>query len=192
MADHARNVRRYSVMLARELGLSERMTKRIEIAATLHDVGLLALPDSVLLSKHNLSKQEKHLLRQHPLISVRVMEGMEFLEQEIPAVRYHHEWFDGSGYPEGLSGSAIPLSARILAVADAFDAMTSSRTFREAFSVERALAELRKNSGTQFDPDIVEALCRMAGRIGAEQLMGKSTSVQSDAEHAAHLNDGSC
>ena len=108
------------------------------------------------------------VMRRHALLSVRIMEGMEFLEQEIPTVRYHHERFDGSGYPEGLSGATIPLTARILSVADAFDAMTSPRTFRNAKSTSEALAEVREGSATQFDPAVVEAFFAVAEKLGPE------------------------
>ncbi len=96
-------------------------------------------------------------VQSHPVMSVRIMEGMAFLDQEIPAVRYHHERFDGGGYPEGLCGSAIPLPARILSVADAFDAMTSTRVYRGGKSVTEAVAELRRGAGAQFDPTVVQA-----------------------------------
>ncbi len=175
MADHAHKVQRYATMLAEEMGLPRRVVKRIEIAAMLHDMGMLAMPDSLLLSTSKLTSQDMRILRQHPLISVRIMEGMEFLEQEIPAVRYHHEWFNGSGYPEGIVGTAIPLSARIITVADAFDAMTSPRLFRDAISCDQAIAELRDKSGKQFDPDVVAAFETMAQRLG-DELMAQQDS----------------
>jgi HD-GYP domain-containing protein (c-di-GMP phosphodiesterase class II) len=109
-------------------------------------------------------------MRQHTLMSVRIMEGMDFLEQEIPAVRYHHERWDGKGYPEGISGSAIPLSARIIAVADTFDAITSSRVYRGASDRQAALGEIGKSAGTQFDPVVVEALIAVSNRMGEEMM----------------------
>ena len=170
MADHARKVQHLAVMIAEEMGLPERVVKRVEIAAMLHDIGMLAMPDKVLLCESELEGEQLDIMRKHPLYSVRIMEGMEFLEQEIPAVRYHHERFDGTGYPEGLSGGAIPLTARILAVADVFDAMTSCRTFREARSLESALEETRKVAGTQLDPVIVDAFMALADRLGQDLL----------------------
>ncbi len=170
MAHHAKKVQHYAVLLAQEMELPDRVVKRVEIAAMLHDIGMLAMPDSVVLSPHELDDDQQGLIREHPLFSVRIMEGMEFLEQEIPAVRYHHERFDGKGYPEGLTGPAIPLTARILAVADVFDAMTSSRTYRGAKTVDDALAELRVFSGTQFDGAVVEAFCGLARRMGDDLL----------------------
>jgi len=170
MADHARNVQRYAVLIAREMELPDRVIQRIEIAAMLHDIGMVAMPDSILLSTSGLDEQQLQTIRKHPLISVRIMEGMEFLEQEIPAVRYHHERYDGKGYPEGLTGAAIPLTARILSVADAFDAMTSDRLFRPAKSFGEAVAEIRSLAGSQFDPAVVEAFLAVAERMGPGML----------------------
>jgi diguanylate cyclase (GGDEF)-like protein len=166
MADHARKVQRFSLLIGQEMELPDRVLKRIQIAAMLHDIGMVAMPDSILLCPGKLNEADLRLMRRHPLLSVRVMEGMEFLEQEIPAVRYHHERYDGKGYPEGLSGAAIPLTARILAVADAFDAMTSPRTFRAAMGRTEALNELRRHAGSQFDPVIVDAFTSAALRLG--------------------------
>lgn len=170
MADHAHKVQHYAVLIAKEMELSHRVIKRIEIAAMLHDIGMIAMPDAVLLNPNPLDEQQMALVRRHPLLSVRIMEGMEFLEQEIPAVRYHHERFDGKGYPEGIAGAGIPLTARILSVADSFDAMTSPRAFRPAKSREEALKEMKAGAGLQFDPAVVDALLSAAARLG-DKLM---------------------
>ena len=166
MADHARKVQHYAVLTAQEMGLPERIVNRVQMAAMLHDVGMLVMPDAVLLCRGQLDGTELQIMRRHPLLSVRIMEGMEFLEQEIPAVRYHHERYDGKGYPEGIRGAAIPLTARILTVADCFDAMTTSRTFRQAMPLAETVAELKRNAGTQFDPVVVEALVAVVARLG--------------------------
>ncbi|KKN84893.1 hypothetical protein LCGC14_0284180 [marine sediment metagenome] len=166
MADHARKVQHYASLLAEQMGLPTNQIEHIEIAATLHDIGMVVLPDSILMSSQRLDESQRQLLREHPLISVRIMQGMQFLDQEVPAVRYHHEHFDGSGYPEGLIGPAIPLSARILAVADVFDAMTSSRPWRQAMSQAETLDELKRQSDKQLDPAIVEAFLALIGRHG--------------------------
>jgi diguanylate cyclase (GGDEF)-like protein len=187
MADHARKVRHYSTLIAREMELSDRIIQRVQIAAMLHDVGMLAMPDSVLLCPGELSAPQVAMMRKHPLIGVRMMEGMEFLEQEIPAVRYHHERWDGKGYPEGLSGSSIPLSARIVAVADAFDAMTSPRTFRKARSAEEALQDLKLSSQRQFDPAVVNAFLAVAEQMG-EDLVTSAKQAATKEQAAAHLN----
>jgi diguanylate cyclase (GGDEF)-like protein len=170
MADHTRKVRHYATLIAQEMELPLRVVKRIEVAAMMHDLGMVAMPDTILLCPSELDEPKMRIMRRHPLLSVRIMERMEFLEQEIPAVRYHHERFDGLGYPEGIAGASIPLTARILAVADAFDAMTSPRTFRDAKSCAEALGELRAGGGTQFDPTVINAFVNLADRLGAELM----------------------
>ncbi len=170
MADHARKVQHYATLIAREKDLSPHLTHRIRLAAMMHDIGMMALPDSILNSAAQLTEKDKELVHQHPMISAEIMDGMELLGQEIPAVKYHHESFDGTGYPEGIAGEAIPLAARILAVADAFDAMTSSRSFRQAKSIEEAFSELRNGAGKQFDPDIVECFIRLGEPLGDSLL----------------------
>ena len=175
MVDHARRARRYALLIAREMELPERLIKHLSGAAMLHDIGMLALPDSVLLSPSSLDEQQWKVVRRHPLIGARIMVGMEFLEQEIPSVRYHHERYDGKGYPEGLAGAEIPLPARILAVADAFVAMISSRAFRDAKTPEDALKELKDEAGKQFDPVVVEAFLAVAERLGDKLVAAPRT-----------------
>ena len=165
-ANHSTMVRRYSLMIARQMNLPERVVDHIGRAAMLHDIGKIGLPDDVLLKESPLSQREWELVKRHPVISVRIMRGMEFLDQEIPAVRHHHERHDGCGYPDRLAGSAIPMEARILSVADAFAAMISSRVFRSSMSVERALGEVRRASGTQFDPAVVEVFLKAMEKEG--------------------------
>ena len=171
MADHARKVERFAALIAQQMELPDRLIQRIRVAAMLHDIGMLALPDSVLLCPTGLDDEHLRQMRRHTLLSVRVMERMEFLEQEIPAVRYHHERFDGKGYPEGIAGAAIPLTARILAVADAFEAITSPRTFRKAKTKDEALKELKLAAGTQFDPTVIDAMLAVADNLGEELLV---------------------
>lgn len=172
MADHARKVQRYAVLIAEEMELPERVVQRIEIAAMLHDIGMMALPDSVLLCPSELTPEQLSTMRRHSLLGVRIMERMEFLDQEIPAVRYHHERYDGKGYPEGIDGSQIPLTARILAVADVFDALTSSRTFRGPCPTAEAIQEIRHAAGSQFDPAVVNAFLAVAQRLEDRLVQG--------------------
>ncbi len=170
MADHARKVRRYALLICREMELPDRLTSRVQIAAMLHDIGMVAMPDAILLNPGKLTDAQATTMQRHALLSVRIMEGMQFLEQEIPAVRYHHERFDGKGYPEGLVGPAIPLTARILAVADCFDAMTSTRTYRKAMSCPEAMKELQLAAGSQFDQAVVAAFQAVAIRMGDDLI----------------------
>lgn len=176
MADHARKVRRYAELIAQEMGLPERLIQRLRVAAMLHDIGMVAMPDSILLCKEKLSAEQLEVMRRHPLIGVRMLEGMEFLEQEIPAVRYHHERYDGKGYPEGIAGATIPLTARVLQVADSFDAMISPRAFRDPKPRDEALDELHRGAGSQFDPAVVEAFQAVAERLGEDLLRLPDTS----------------
>lgn len=171
MADHSYKVQHYAGIIATEMELPSRVVKRIEIAAMLHDIGMSALPDDVLLCPGTLTDEQMLIMRRHPLLGVRIMEGMEFLEQEIPAVRYHHENYDGSGYPEGIAGATIPLTARILAVADAFDAMVTPRTFRKAKGFDETIKEIARGAGKQFDPVVVEAMLSAARRLGPDMVV---------------------
>ncbi len=168
MADHARKVQHYAILIAQEMGLPDRVVKRIQVASMLHDIGMLAMPDAVIMHPGSLDESQLRMMRRHPLLSVRIMEGMEFLEQEIPAVRYHHERYDGKGYPEGIQGAAIPLTARILTVADCFDALTTERAFRQAMSLHEAVAEVKRHVGSQFDPSVVEAFVAVYNRMGED------------------------
>jgi len=167
---HAGRVRRYASLLAGEMQLPDHMVHRLEIAASMHDVGMVALPDSVLLADGPLTDEQLELYRRHPLLSVRVMEGLDFLEQEIPTVRYHHERYDGKGYPEGLAGAEIPLTARILSVADVFDGLMCLRDARRTMGQPEALKELQRVAGGQLDPAIVEVFCALADRLGDDLL----------------------
>jgi diguanylate cyclase (GGDEF)-like protein len=187
MADHSIKVQHYAALIAQEMELPQRVIKRLEIAAMLHDIGMLALNDAVLLCPSKLTEADHALMRRHPLLSVRIMERMEFLEQEIPAVRYHHERYDGKGYPEGIAGPAIPLTARILTVADAFDAMTSPRAFRAPRGVAEAVGEIRAGAGTQFDPAVVQAFMNIADRLGPKiiDVPGVGGHNEQDAAAAA-------
>jgi len=181
-ADHARKARHHARLLAQEMQLSPRVVKQIEMAAVLHDVGMAVLPDDVLLCRGPLDERQTAIMRRHPLLSVRIMEGMAFLEREVPTVRHHHERHDGTGYPDGLAGAAIPLPARILAVADAFAAMTSARPFRAARTRPEALEEIRRGAGTQFDPVVAKAFLALADRLDDE---GPDRGAPAEVDQAA-------
>ena len=153
---HSERVKRMSLRLALSLGLSEDKLEVLEYGALLHDIGKIGINDGVLQKSGSLSPEEYQSIQEHPLIGVKIVEGIEFFKDKIPMIRNHHEYFDGSGYPDGLIGEVIPLSPRIIAVADAFDAMTSLRPHRPAMPLEDVLVEMEKGKGRQFDPKILE------------------------------------
>jgi putative nucleotidyltransferase with HDIG domain len=153
---HSNRVRRSSVRVAKKLGLSKQRIENLEFAALLHDIGKIGVKDEVLQKKSPLTEEEFRSIQEHPLIGVKILEEIEILKDIIPVIRHHHERFDGGGYPDGLAGEKIPLEARILTVADSFDAMTSFRPYRPALSLQKALAELERGQGGQFDPRVLE------------------------------------
>ena len=166
-AGHSRRVQEVAVAVGRDLGLEGPELESLSFAALFHDVGKLAVPDALLLKSGPLDDQEWWVVRRHAEEGERIIGHLGFLSDATPAIRHHHEHFDGSGYPDGLRGQAIPLGARILHVADAFDSMITTRVYRAALSLDEALAELREGSGSQFCPACVSALERLvaAGRL---------------------------
>jgi response regulator RpfG family c-di-GMP phosphodiesterase len=155
--DHSQRVIDWTLQVAREMGVREPALRDIEWGAALHDVGKIGIPDAVLLKPGKLNAEEWAIMRSHCEIGYRMLRGFEFLRGALPIVLHHHERYDGAGYPTGLRADAIPFGARIFGVADAYDAMTSDRPYRRALPHETAVAELRRNAGSQFDPEVVEA-----------------------------------
>ncbi|MDT7808226.1 MAG: cyclic di-GMP phosphodiesterase [Acidobacteriota bacterium] len=153
---HSERVVNFSLRLGRELGLGEEQMRSLEFGSLLHDIGKIGVPDAILRKPAKLTEEEWVRMREHPLHGQKILRGIEFLEGASRVVAQHHEKWDGSGYPLGLSGMEIDLNARIFAVADAFDAITSDRVYRRGRSYEEALAELEAYSGRQFDPRVVE------------------------------------
>lgn len=155
---HSTRVSRLACLLGEAVGLSGHQLKALERGALLHDIGKIGISDTILHKPGKLTSEEWRLMRIHPDIGARIVEGIPFLQDTLPVIRYHHERWDGSGYPVGLKEEDIPIQARIFAVADVFDALTSKRTYREKSTAEEALAYLREHAGILFDPEIVEAL----------------------------------
>ena len=153
---HSDRVRRISVRIGKELGFDENRLESLEYGALLHDIGKIGIKDEVLQKPGRLSPQEYQYIQEHPLIAAKIVEGVDFFDDKIPMIRHHHEHFDGSGYPDGLAGEAIPLEARIISVPDAFDAMTSARPQRRAMPLEDVFLELKRCRGTQFDPRVLD------------------------------------
>lgn len=171
LGEHIHGVAQLAGLLARELGFPEDAIGDIERAGTLHDIGKIAIPDAILEKKGGLDDDEWAFIRRHTLIGERILGAAPSLAHVGKIVRSSHEWFDGSGYPDGLAGEGIPLSSRIISVCDAFGAMTSHRPYRPAMSVELACAEIRDKAGTQFDPAVVEAFFATLANFRAEHAL---------------------
>jgi putative two-component system response regulator len=157
---HSDRVRQMSLQIANSLGFTEERMEILEYGALLHDIGKIGIQDEILRKPGTLSGEEYQTIREHPLIGVKIVEGIEFFKDKIPMIRNHHEQFDGKGYPDGLAGEAIPLEARIIAVPDAFDAMASLRPHQKTRSLEDILLEMEQYRGRQFDPRILEVFLR--------------------------------
>lgn len=158
MCGHSERVAELSVMLAKQMGLPVAELQRIHIGAHLHDIGKIGIPDAILNKPGKLTDIEFSIMRQHPEIGSRIVEKIKVLRDIADIIRHHHERYDGKGYPDGLYGCNISFGARIVAVADSFDAMTTVRSYRSALSCPKAKEELLRCRGTQFDPEVVNAL----------------------------------
>jgi len=158
---HSNAVTAHSVATAERLGLAEPEIQTIRVAAMLHDVGKIGIDGGILHKPRGLNEQERKTINGHPTIGANILASLDFLQEAVPMILFHHERFGGGGYPSGLAGSTIPLGARIVAVADAFNAMVSDRPYREALPLEAAAQELKDNAGTQFDPEVVEAFLQV-------------------------------
>jgi HD-GYP domain-containing protein (c-di-GMP phosphodiesterase class II) len=154
---HAERVAAYGMELARACGVDMESSPQLEFGFLLHDVGKVAVPDAILFKSGSLTEEEYSLVRRHPVIGTEILRDVDFLGEGKLVVRHHHERWDGQGYPDGLAGDAIPLAARVFAVADALDALTTDRPYRPASTFAAARQEIYDGSGAQFDPGIVDA-----------------------------------
>lgn len=161
---HSQAVTELSVALARELGLSEEQVQTIRDAAILHDIGKIGISEEILFKPGPLTSGERAVVEAHPVVGASILLGIPHMEPLIPLVRHHHERYDGTGYPDHISGDQIPLGAQILAIADAFDAITTERPYHRGLSIPEACELLRKEAGTAFAPALVEAFVRMVLR----------------------------
>jgi HD-GYP domain-containing protein (c-di-GMP phosphodiesterase class II) len=174
---HCERVAKLTVQLAKFMDVPANSLVDIERGALLHDVGKIGVPDAVLKQPTKLSPMEWEAMRKHPLLAGVMVSKVGFLEKALPILLYHHERYDGGGYPFGLAESNIPLEARIFSIVDAYDAMTSDRPYRAAMSHEEAMKEVRANCGTQFDPAVVDAF---------EQLMSLRPDLRDNTGHRMH------
>ncbi|HZU60117.1 MAG TPA: HD-GYP domain-containing protein [Solirubrobacteraceae bacterium] len=166
-AKHAERVTAYGVLIAKSLGIVVEGTAA-EFGFLLHDIGKLAISDAILHKEGPLTEDERARMIEHPVIGVEIMQGIDFLEGALDIVRHHHERWDGNGYPDGLAAEQIPLAARIFAVADVFDALTTNRPYRQASSWEEARRMISAEAGKQFDPQVVEAFNSISDQRFAE------------------------
>lgn len=158
---HSERVKIYAAATAKEMGLPPETVRMIEYLASLHDIGKIGVRDRVLDKNGPLTAEEYDQIKQHPTMGATILSQIEAFGNNVDMIKHHHEHFDGTGYPAGLSGGAIPLGARIIAVCDAYDAMTSHRPYRRAKTPAEALLELKRCAGSQFDPEVVKAFTRI-------------------------------
>ena len=158
---HSWRVKEIAGDIGRAMHLNESDLEALEWGGLLHDVGKIGVPDNVLLKQERLNREERMIMNAHPVLGAQIIAPVTRLSRELPIIRHHHEWYNGSGYPDRLIGDEIPMLARILHVADAFEAMTAQRPYRMTpLTAEQALGELRKFAGIQFDPKVVDAFVR--------------------------------
>ena len=154
---HSRRVAEFSIGIGKELGLSEGELEFLELSATIHDIGKIGIGESVLNKPGKLTDEEFLIIKSHVVKGSKILEPMSRLRALMPGVRHHHEKYDGTGYPDGLKGDEIHLVARIISIADTYDAMTTSRVYRKGLPKEVAFKEIEKGAGTQFDPKLALA-----------------------------------
>jgi len=164
--NHASEVANYTVAIAKELGLDESFIQDLRVAVLLHDIGKIGIGDTLLNKESPLTDEEERIMREHPLKGAEIIRPIKELKYIIPIIRHHHERWNGTGYPDGLSGNMIPIGARILNVADSFEAMRSDRPYKKGLTIEEAEQEIIKYSGIQFDPQMVNALVKVLEKRG--------------------------
>jgi diguanylate cyclase (GGDEF)-like protein/putative nucleotidyltransferase with HDIG domain len=177
---HSEQVTRYATLLAQHIGLEKDQVENIRKAALLHDIGKLGIPEHILLKPSRLTDDEYRIVKEHVVLGAEILETTPSLNELIPIVRHHHERMDGKGYPDGLSGESIPIGARIVALADAVEAMASDRPYRCALPLDKVIHELQKNSGSQFDPLLVTMFTELAATCGDALIVN---SAQKEINH---------
>ena len=170
---HGERVTRYAVAIGQKLGMAEEELRNLKHAASLHDIGKIAISRRILNKLGRLTDKELNVMRRHASIAIRILERAEGLQGALPMIHYHHERFDGNGYPDGLAGEEIPLGARVIAVAETYDILTSDVPWRDALAHEEALGEIDRCTGTQFDPRVVKAFFSLIDeRVGTFPISG--------------------
>lgn len=189
-AEHSRSVNLIALGIAREMGLSGEDLQNVDVAAILHDIGKVLIDYHIINKPGALTQEEYKIIQYHPVASYEIIEDLSAFARVKRAVLHHHERFDGKGYPDGLSGEEIPLEARIISVADTYDAMTSSRSYRTAMSHEEAVEEIRRNAGTQFDPAVVDAFLTLNDVHGYNKRPGTGEYPVRTLVEAKDVNTG--
>lgn len=174
---HSERVAELSAMIANQINLSEEKIEQLKQVAILHDIGKIGVPKEILIKPGKLDEEEFAYIKEHPKIGAQILKNVEFLQDLIPAIFHHHERIDGNGYNSGLIGNKIPLFARIIAIADSYDAMTSNRAYRKALSSEKVIDEFKNGSGSQFDPELVKALFEVLSLDKSTEQSGKIVPV---------------
>jgi putative nucleotidyltransferase with HDIG domain len=164
---HSKRVALLAILLAKRLGYSDEEVEKLRLAGILHDIGKIGVREACLNKAGTLNDEEYDEIKEHPLISERILKPIEELREIIPHIKHHHERYDGRGYPCGLQGTEIPVDARILAMADSYDAMTTNRPYRSALSADEAMEEMKLNAGRQFDPQLVSVFVEMRKHVEA-------------------------
>jgi putative two-component system response regulator len=173
-AGHSHRVAALAMLMARELSLKTEEQYSLQLAALLHDIGKIGMPDSILNKSASLKDYEFDIAKDHPVVGSQIIGEIEELSEVASAVRHHHERFDGSGYPDGLKGEAIPFFARILSIIDTYEALVSNRVYRKATDKDQALAEIQNYAGIQFDPELVKIFVKMMDHVSENDEMPKS------------------
>jgi putative nucleotidyltransferase with HDIG domain len=187
-AGHSERVSALAVEMGRALALSDNDLDVLRLGALLHDIGKIGVPDEILGKPSALTAPEFELIRAHPVIGARILRSIPFLTPHLPIVELHHERPDGGGYPHGLIGDTIPLAARIVHVADAYDAMTTARAYRPARFPQEAIAELHRGTGTDFDAASVQALVKALPRLPVVQASFDPMTFQFSAAMSRHAS----
>lgn len=172
-AHHSGNVATYSSKIAREMNLSDDQCEAIYLGGLLHDIGKIGIPESILTKPSRLSEEEFECIKAHTTIGYRTINHIKSFKDKgiLEMVLYHHEQYDGNGYPKGLKGKEIPLAARIISVADSFDAITTKRSYKPCIPLEYAVREIKNNKGTRYDPEVVDAFLRILEREGPQFIV---------------------
>lgn len=175
---HSTQVTNYALAIAKEMGLPEEEREMIRKAGLLHDIGKVGISERILAKKGTITQDERHILEQHPVLGEEILGRVKDMKELAEIVGSHHERYDGNGYPYGRKGEEIPLAGRILGVADALDAMLSDRPYRPAMNLLQALVEIRRNARTQFDPNVVEALLRVAEKADTDFFKNSARTIE--------------